>query len=192
MSEVHVHSRSEIAKVEETARFTAGVYKWMTIGLSVTAATSYYVATSESFMSYLMSNIYLFYGLLIAELIAVIGLSAMVNKMSAQSATLIYFVYCILTGVTLSVISLIYTSESIMSAFLLTSFSFAGLSLFGYVTKKDLGPIGTFCNMGLWGLIGFGILTLFFPNLMTSQTSMIYGLVGIVVFSGLTAYDTQK
>ena len=109
-----------------------------------------------------------------------------------MTATLVYLLYAGMTGLTLSVIFLVYTQESIQSAFFLTSFGFAGLSLFGYVTKRDLGPIGTFCHMGVWGLIGFGILSMFFPGMMGSTMGMVYNLCGVLIFAGLTAYDTQK
>lgn len=184
--------RSDYSITQETARFMAGVYKWMCIGILVTFGISYYVSITPSLIQTILMNKFLFYGLIIAELGAVIYLSAMVNKISAMSATVVYIIYSALTGLTMSVIFLIYTKESIQSAFILTSFSFAGLSIFGYMTKKDLGPIGTFCHMGLWGLIGFGIISLFFPSMMTSTASKVYGIAGVIIFSGLTAYDTQK
>lgn len=184
--------RTDYSITEETARFMAGVYKWMCIGILITFGISYYVSITPSLIQTILMNKFLFYGLIIAELGAVIYLSAMVNKISAMSATVVYIIYSALTGLTMSVIFLVYTKESIQSAFILTSFSFAGLSIFGYMTKKDLGPVGTFCHMGLWGLIGFGIISLFFPSMMTSTASKVYGIAGVIIFSGLTAYDTQK
>ena len=184
--------RSGAAIAEENARFMAGVYKWMTIGILLTFAISYYISITPSLVEMVIMNKFVFYGLIIAQLGAVFYLSMAINKMSAMTATLIYLLYAGLTGITLSVIFLAYTQESIQSAFLLTGFSFAGLSAFGFVTKRDLGPIGTFCHMGLWGMIGFGIITMFFPSLMTSSASKIYGIAGVIIFSGLTAYDTQK
>ena len=183
---------SSQAVAEETARFMSGVYRWMTIGLGVTALISYYVSQSQSMLQFILGNKVVFYGLIIAQLAAVIVLSAFVQKMSAIVATLIYLFYASLTGLTLSFIFVVYTQSSILSAFLTTCFSFAGLSAFGYVTKRDLGPIGTFCHMGLWGLIGFGILSWFFPSLMGPASSKVYSLAGVLIFSGLTAYDTQK
>lgn len=180
------------AIAEENARFMAGVYKWMTFGIALTGFVAYSVSESRDLMQILMTNKLLFYGLLIAQLGAVFFLAARVMKMSAVMATGVYLGYAALTGVTLSVIFLVYTQDSIFHAFFITSFSFAGLSAFGYFTKKDLGPIGTFCHMGLWGLIGFGILSWFFPSMMNSQTSKIYAIAGIIIFAGLTAYDTQK
>ncbi len=92
----------------------------------------------------------------------------------------------------LSSIFLVYTGSSIAEVFGVTAFGFAGLSGVGYVTKRDLGPVGSFCMMGLFGLIGFGLLSMFFPSLMTGGGSFVFSIVGIIVFAGLTAYDTQK
>ena len=189
---MEVTNRSQQMIAEENARFMAGVYKWMCFGILLTFGISYFVSITPSLIQTIVANKFVFYGLIIAQLGAVIYLSMAIKKMSAMMATFIYLLYAALTGLTLSVIFLVYTQESIQSAFLLTAFSFAGLSVFGYVTQRDLGPIGTFCHMGLWGMIGFGIISLFFPSLMTSTASKVYGIVGVVVFSGLTAYDTQK
>src|SRR5690606_1792931 len=103
-----------------------------------------------------------------------------------------FLLYAALNGITLSLFALVYTSESIQSAFFTTTVAFAGLSGFGYITKRDLGPVGSFCTMGLFGLLGFAILSIFFPSMMGTTASKIFGLVGIIVFAGLTAYDTQN
>lgn len=176
----------------ENSRFMSGVYRWMTMGILLTAVISFFVGNSRSMVEAILTNKILFYGLLIGEIGLVIFLSAAINKLSALSATLIYLFYSALNGVTLSIIFLIYTQDSIFSVFLTTAVAFGGLSAFGYVTKKDLGPIGTFCTMGLWGLIGFGLLSFFFPSLMSARTSWVYNVIGLIIFSGLTAYDTQK
>ncbi|MEC7277897.1 MAG: Bax inhibitor-1/YccA family protein [Bdellovibrionota bacterium] len=176
----------------ENSRFMSGVYRWMTMGILLTAVISFFVGNSHSMVEAILTNKILFYGLLIGEIGLVIFLSAAINKLSALSATLIYLFYSALNGVTLSVIFLIYTQDSIFSVFLTTAVAFGGLSAFGYVTKKDLGPIGTFCTMGLWGLIGFGLLSFFFPSLMSARTSWVYNVIGLIIFSGLTAYDNQK
>src|SRR5207237_1926709 len=106
--------------------------------------------------------------------------------------TLHYFLYAGLTGLTLSSIFLLYAGSSIAEVFGVTAFGFAGLSGFGLVTKRDLGPVGSFCMMGLFGLIGYSIMSWIFPSLMTGVAPQVYSLVGVVVFAGLTAYDTQK
>lgn len=184
--------RSEQSISEENARFMSGVYRWMSIGLAVTFVTSYYVSITPFIYQVVIGNKIVFYGLIITQILAVFYLAAKIKNMSAVLATIIYLTYALLTGLTLSVIFFIYTQDSIQNAFLITSFSFAGLSAFGYFTKKDLGPIGTFCIMGLWGLIGFGLLSLFFPSMMSSTMNQVYSIAGILIFSGLTAYDTQK
>ena len=134
----------------------------------------------------------LLWGLIIAQLGAVVALSWLINRISGSTATLIYFLYAGLTGLTLSSIFLVYTGSSIAEVFGVTAFGFAGLSGFGFVTKRDLGPVGSFCTMGLFGLVGFGLLSMFFPKLMTAGASFVFSIVGIIVFAGLTAYDTQK
>ncbi|MBX7148328.1 Bax inhibitor-1/YccA family protein [bacterium] len=176
----------------ENARFMSRVYMWMAIGVLLSAVTSMYVASNEQLVRLILMNKIVFYGLLIAEVLCVISFSAFVQKISAPAATGLYLFYCFLTGLTLSVIFFVYTRESIVQVFGITSFAFAGLSAFGFITKRDLGPVGSFCMMGLWGMIGFGLLSLFFPSMMTSTASKVYGIVGVIVFAGLTAYDTQK
>lgn len=171
--------------------YMAKVYMWMTIGILLTGIVGMAFATDPQLMYALATNKILFYGLIFAEFGLVIWLSAGINKMNSLMATCMFLIYASLNGVTLSVISLIYTQESIASAFFTTAAGFAGLSAFGFITKRDLGPVGNFCQMGLWGLVGFSILSIFFPSMMAGTTSKVYGLVGILVFAGLTAYDTQ-
>ena len=112
--------------------------------------------------------------------------------MSVVTATTLFLLYSALTGVTFSVIFAIYTTASIQSAFFTTAIGFGGLTAFGYVTKKDLGPVGSFCMMGLFGMIGFSLLSIFFPSMMGGAAGLAYSLIGLLVFAGLTAYDTQK
>lgn len=180
------------AVAEETARFMAKVYRWMTVGISLTAFIAYSIGNNPELAIGLVRNRLLFWGLIIAQLGSVFYLSAAIGRISAFTATGIYLLYAALTGVTLSVIFMVYTRGSIAQVFVLTAFSFAGLSAFGSITKRDLGPVGSFCTMGLFGLVGFGLVSLFFPSLMTTTASQVYGIVGVIVFAGLTAYDTQK
>lgn len=176
----------------ENARFMAKVYLWMCIGLALSGIVAFGVASSEELSFFILGNKVVFFGLLIAEFAAVLTFSMLAHKVNALVATALYLLYSFLTGLTLSVIFFVYTFTSIIHVFAITSFAFAGLSAFGYITKRDLGPLGSFCSMGLFGLIGFGLTSLIFPGLMTSTASMVYGIIGIIVFSGLTAYDTQK
>ena len=172
-------------------QYMSKVYMWMTIGILLTGFVGMTVASNNELVMTIASNQILYWGLFIAQIGLVMWLSAGINKMNAMTATCLFLLYAALTGVTLSIISLMYTQESIASAFFTTAAGFAGLSAYGFFTKRDLGPVGNFCQMGLWGLVGFGIITIFFPSLMGSVASQVYGLVGILVFAGLTAYDTQ-
>lgn len=172
-------------------QYMSKVYMWMTIGILLTGLVAYGFASDPNLVMTVASNKILYWGVFIAQIGLVMWLSAGINKMNSMMATCLFLIYASLTGVTLSVISLVYTSESIASAFFTTAAGFAGLSAYGFFTKRDLGPVGNFCQMGLWGLVGFSILSIFFPSMMGSTASKVYGLVGIVVFAGLTAYDTQ-
>lgn len=176
----------------ETARFMSRVYLWMTAGILVTAAVAYGIASNPSALALIFGNRLIFFSLIIAQLAAVFFLSLAVKKISSSTAMLVYFLYAALTGTTLSVIFQVYAGESIAQVFLTTSFSFAGLSAFGYLTKKDLGPVGSFCTMGLFGLVGYGLISLFFPGMQAGPYGFTYSIVGVIVFAGLTAYDTQK
>jgi uncharacterized protein len=177
---------------QENARFMSRVYTWMTGGVLLSGVVAHTIASSPELSQMILGNRILFYALFFAQLGAVLYLSLAIRKMSALAAAVTYLGYCALTGATLSVIFFIYTQQSILNVFALTAFSFAGLSGFGYLTKRDLGPVGSFCMMGLFGLVGFSLLSLFFPGMQAGPYGQVSGIVGVIVFSGLTAYDTQK
>jgi FtsH-binding integral membrane protein len=176
----------------DNARFMSRVYGWMTAGLCLTGAVAWNVAGNRELMQDIFGNRLLFWVLIIAQLGAVFALAGLINRISAFTATVIYFVYAGLTGLTFASIFLLYTGSSIAQVFGITAFSFAGLSAVGFVTKRDLGPVGSFCTMGLFGMVGFALISMFFPSLMNGAGSFVFGIVGIIVFAGLTAYDTQK
>lgn len=182
----HTHS------AESMSRFMSAVYRWMTMGVAMTALIAYLIVQDQQMLMTIMTNKILFYGCIIAEFGLVIYLSARIQKMSAMAAITAFMVYAALNGVTFSIFSVIYTGASIQNAFIAAACSFAGLSFFGLVTKRDLGPVGTFCHMGLWGIVIFSIISMFVPGLRGGQMGMIYTMGGILVFAGLTAYDTQK
>lgn len=172
--------------------FMSSVYLWMTAGIAISGFTAYYVANRPDLLMSIMQNRGIFYGLLILQFGAVIALSAFVQRMSVSVASTVYVLYATLVGLTFSVLFQVYTMESISSAFFTTAFSFGGLSVFGYVTKRDLGPIGSFCMMGLFGMIGIVILGFFIPSMMNNTMQLTIAAVGVIVFAGLTAYDTQR
>jgi FtsH-binding integral membrane protein len=169
--------------------FMHRVYGWMFVGLLLTAVTAYFVSTSDAILNLLISNAFVFYGLLILELILVFGLSAMVNKISAAVATFIFLLYAILNGVTFSIVLLAYTGSSIAVAFFVTAGVFGIMSLYGYITKKDLTTLGHFAMMALVGLIIASLANLFFNS---SAVDWIVTYAGVLIFIALTAYDTQK
>jgi len=174
------------------ANFMSKVYLWMAGGVSLSATIAFFVADSPAIATTIITNKFLFYALFIGQLAAVLSFSLLLHRVSVAGAISLYVIYCILSGLTLSIIFFAFTLGSIGQAFAITSFMFAGLSIFGFVTKIDLKVVGTFCMCALWGLIGFALLSFFIPSLMSSQASWIYSIVSVIIFSGLTAYDTQK
>nr|WP_260234332.1 Bax inhibitor-1/YccA family protein [Elizabethkingia miricola] len=165
------------------------VYGWMSLALVVTGLIAYLVAGSETLITAIMANKLLFYGLIIAEFGLVIWLSARIAKMSTTTAIAAFMGYAVLNGLTLSLIFLIYTFSSIALTFFVTAGTFAVMSVYGYVTKTDLTKIGKIMMMLLVGIIIASLVNLFL------KSPMIYWIttyIGVAVFVGLIAYDTQK
>ena len=169
--------------------FVRSVYNWMCIGLALTGFIAYYVSTSQAALQLIFGNRLIFFVLIIAELGLVFAISGMVNRMSAGTATALFVVYSALNGVTLSFIFLAYTRTSIVSTFFICSATFLACSIYGWTTKKDLTSLGGFFIMGLIGIIIASLVNMF---IRSSAMSMIISYIGVIVFVGLTAYDTQK
>lgn len=178
--------------------FMANVYGWMSIGLLLTAFVAWYAVPSDmmsmesvtSSLAYRIgTNSTFMWGLVIAQLGVVFGLSLFVNRISAGMATGLFMLYSVLTGLTLSVLVFVYTTESIASTLFITAGMFGAMTVYGYVTKRDLTGIGNFLIMGLFGIILASIVNIF---LKSSALTMAISYIGVVVFVGLTAYDTQK
>ena len=165
------------------------VYVWMTLALVITGATAYGVATSPGIQMALFSNQLLFWGLVIAEFALVIGISAAINRLSLTTATLMFILYSVINGAMLSSIFLIYTMSSIASVFFITAGTFGVMALIGYTTKKDLTSMGKILFMALIGIIIATIVNIF---LKSSGLQMIVSYLGVLIFVGLTAYDSQK
>ena len=165
------------------------VYTWMALALVITSVAAYLVAKSD-FIFTLYNNSGLLWGLIIAELALVFGLSAAINKLSLTVATLMFLAYSVINGITLSSIFMVYDINSIGTVFLITAASFAGLALVGYTTKKDLSGMGKFLIMGLIGIIIATLVNLFF--IKSSGFDLLLSYAGVVIFAGLTVYDTQK
>lgn len=169
--------------------FVRGVYNWMAIGLGLTGFVSYYVSTSESMLQMIFGNGFLFFGLILVELALVFSLSSMVHRMSSGTATALFVIYAALNGVTLSFIFLAYTQASIVSTFFVCAGVFVACSLYGWMTKRDLTSFGGFLMMGLVGIVLASIVNIFMAS---SVMSAMITYIGVFVFVGLTAYDTQK
>ena len=179
-----------IQQVEQEQRtFMTKVYSWMTLALVITAAVASFVAATPALAKVILGNQILFFGLLIGELALVAGLSVWVQRMSALMATLAFLGYSALNGLTLSIIFLVFTSESLALTFLVTAGMFAIMCVYGYVTKSDLSSFGNIAFMGLVGVILASIANWWIKS---SALYWVVTYVGIAVFVGLTAYDTQK
>lgn len=173
----------------EQAAFMTQVYGWMSVALLVTAVVSIYTATSETLLSIIFGNRLVFYGLLISEVLMVMGLSSMINRLTATTATALFIVYSALNGLTVAFIFLIYTGASIGSTFFITAGTFGVMSVYGYFTRSDLTRMGNLLLMGLVGLIIASVVNLFLHNTVVYWVT---SCVGVLIFTGLTAYDTQK
>ena len=165
------------------------VYLWMTMALAITGITAYYVANNETLLTAIVTNQILFWGLVIAELGLVIGLSAAINKLSLTVATLMFVLYSVINGATMAFIFLVYTASSVTNVFLITAGTFAAMALFGYFTKTDLTSMGKILMMALIGVIIATIVNVFTKS---EGLAVILNYVGVLVFVGLTAYDSQK
>jgi FtsH-binding integral membrane protein len=179
-----------VAASESAARaFLQRVYLFMSLGLGVTGLVALAVVSSPAALEFVFGNRMVFMGLMIAELLMVMAFAPVAARVSAAAAGAMFFAYAALSGVTFSVIFLRYTAGSIGSTFVITAGMFAALSAYGAVTKRDLGSIGSFCFMGLVGLVIASVVNLFLGS------PMLYWLttfVGVIVFTGLTVYDTAK
>ncbi len=177
------------AAATKTNSFVRSVYNWMAVGLGLTAFVAYYVANSPAVLQVVYGNPVVLPVLIIAELGFVFYLSARIQKISASMATNLFVIYSILNGITLSSIFLVYTSSSIATTFMVCALTFMACSIYGMVTKRDLSSMAGFLMMGLMGIIIASIVNIFVKS---SGMAMIISYIGVLVFVGLTAYDTQK
>jgi FtsH-binding integral membrane protein len=165
------------------------VYVWMTLALVITGFTAYGVATSPGIQQLVFGNSIVMWGLIIAEFALVIGVSAAINKLSLTMATLMFILYSVINGALLSSIFLIYTASSIATVFFITAGTFGAMALVGYTTKTDLTSMGKILFMALIGLVIATLVNLFVKS---SGFTLILSYVGVLIFVGLTAYDSQK
>ncbi|MDE6535568.1 MAG: Bax inhibitor-1/YccA family protein [Muribaculaceae bacterium] len=165
-----------------------GVYLRMTLGLLVTAIVAL-LASSQGFAYYMATHSFVYWGLFIAEIAIVFFLSARISKMSSSSAAALFYLFAVINGLALSTIFLVYTGASLAKTFFITAGTFGGMTVFGYTTKQDLSKIGSLLYMALWGLI-IAIVVNWFMH--SSTLDWIISIAGVIIFVGLTAWDTQQ
>ena len=165
------------------------VYVWMTLALAITGFTAYGVATSPGILQAIYTNKILFWGLIIAEFALVIGVSAAINRLSLTTATLMFILYSIINGALMSYVFLAYTASSVATVFFITAGTFGAMALIGYTTKADLSSMGKILFMALIGMIIATIVNVFVKS---DGLTTILSYIGVLIFVGLTAYDTQK
>jgi FtsH-binding integral membrane protein len=165
------------------------VYAWMGAGLALTAIMTLVTLSTPALLNAVLGNKLVFYGLMIGELALVFTLSGAINKLSEATATLIFVAYSALNGITLSVVALVYTGNSIATTFVITGGMFGAMSIYGFITKRDLTSWGSFLFMGLIGVVIASIVNIFVGS---STVSWVISGIGVIVFTGLTAYDTWK
>ena len=165
------------------------VYVWMTLALAITGFTAYGVATSPGILQVIYGNQVIMWVLVIAELALVFGVNAAINRISLTTATLMFILYSVINGALLSSIFLIYTASSIATVFFITAGTFGVMALIGYTTKTDLSSMGKILFMALIGLVIATVVNMFIKS---NGFMMILSYVGVFIFVGLTAYDTQR
>ena len=165
------------------------VFVWMTLALAITGLTAYGVATSPTILSLIFSSKVTFFGLIIAEFALVFAISGAINRLSLSTATMLFILYSVINGATLSSIFFAFSVATIGKVFFITAGTFGAMALVGYTTKTDLTSIGKLLFMALLGIIIASVVNMFVAS---SGLDLILSYVGVLVFVGLTAYDTQK
>ena len=174
---------------DRVSAFLSAVYGWMCAGLAITAVVAFYVASSPSLVTTLVRTPFLMMGLVIAQLGLVFTLSLRVQKMASGTASALFILYSALTGVTMSLILLTYTASSVASTFAISAGMFGAMALFGTVTSRSLAGWGQFLFMGLVGVVIASVVGMFWQN---DGLQFVLGFIGVIVFTGLTAYDAQR
>jgi FtsH-binding integral membrane protein len=189
MNSASVFGTTSVDQAERVTAFLRKVYGWMFLGLGITAFVAYAIAGSPEILRALVSNQLAFLALFAVELGLVFYLSARVGTMAPANAAALFVLYSALNGVTLSVILLVYTGASIASTFLITATMFGALAVYGTVTSRSLAGVGQFVMMGLIGVILASLISMFWHN---DALQFLISVVGVIVFTGLTAWDAQR
>jgi Integral membrane protein, interacts with FtsH len=179
----------EVDTTTAANRFLSGVFLWMFVGLAITTLSAFLVTGNPLILHTIVSKQWLFYALLIAEIAIVVAISVGGNLVSAGLATLLFLVYSVLNGMTLSILFLVFTNASILRAFIGATCLFAAMAVYGYATKRDLSRFGSLLFVGLIAVIASSVINMF---LGSQGFDYVISIAGIGIFLGLTAYDTQK
>ena len=182
-------THADTAAAERVSAFLWKVYAWMAIGLGITAVVAYTVAGSPEIIRALVLNRILFFGIIIAELGLVFYLSGRADRLSPQAASGLFALYSALNGVTLSVVLIAYTGESVATTFMITAGMFGAMALWGSTTTRSLAGMGQFMFMGLIGVLLASVVGIFWQS---DALQFLIGVVGVIVFTGLAAYDAQR
>ena len=185
----YASQRQLVASRESASDALWVTYRWMSLGLATTGVVALLVAHSSDALDLLLTNRILFFALLFGQLGLVVALSSVAARVSTPVAALLFFAYAALTGVTFSILFLIYTASSIAATFFITAGAFAGLSVVGLVTRRDLSAVGRFAIFALVGVIIASVVNIF---LRSSGLDWLITCIGVLLFAGLTAYDTQR
>jgi hypothetical protein len=183
------YPRSQVRPITVQNTLIRQVYAWMGAGLLVTALMAFFTVSTPALLNGVVGNRLVFYGLMFGELGFVVALSAAINRLSTAAATFMFIAYSALNGITISAIFLVYTADSISSTFLVAAGMFGAMSAYGFITRRDLTSWGSFLFMGLIGVVIASIVNIF---MRSDSVSWIISGGGVIVFTGLTAYDTWK
>jgi FtsH-binding integral membrane protein len=174
---------------DEANAFLSAVYGWMCAGLAITAVTAWFIAASPTVLGTIAANRELFWGLLIVQLGIVVVLSAWVQQLAAPLAWLLFVLVSAVTGLTMAFVTQAFTGESVVTTFLVTAGMFGGLAIYGTITRRSLSELSQFLFMGLLGVVLASIVAVFWR---TGAFQFVLSLIGVLVFSGLAAYDAQR
>jgi FtsH-binding integral membrane protein len=180
---------TSVDAAERVGTFLRAVYGWMCAGLAITALTASFIAASPALVVSIATNRPFFWGLMIAQLGIVFYLSARVQRLAPATAALLFILYSALTGVTLSFVLLAYTGESVATTFLVTAGMFGALAMYGTVTARNLQGFGQFLFMGLIGVVLASVVGMFWHS---DALQFVISFIGVIVFTGLAAYDAQR
>lgn len=189
MYEQETMEYAKVSQDQRVALYLAKVMGWMCLGLLTTFVSCLVCLAVPSIFYALISSTNMMYAIMIAQVLVVIAMGATVNRISAGTATVLFMVYAALTGVTFTVLTILFEMISILYVFGLTALIFVALAVYGFVTKRDLTRVGTLAMFGLFGIIIGGLVNMFMGNVVMD---LAITAIGIIIFIALTAYDTQK